>query len=576
MSENQDLKIELKQMLLSTDNNPVRFASTLKNKMKLREYIDDIIPYDMKLLEKVYNIMNDDVKPFCGNNNKRSFKGFGIGYSNFCGKGDVCLCYKKSLSKNNEQFGPMCIEQFKTKIENLVDNPTQKISSHFKKGDSIDYHYLKFLTPQCKEDASISERLYAYKNPSIKTMCNEGNFFLFNSFNNGYRNFCSTTKSCVCKSNAVSAFTKEYNKSNQEDILTKQKKAFYDRHVEKARKNNIKLEFTLDEYDGIKKYYPFSCTVCNHKFTDYIYDGHTPLCKSCNPPLTNSKEQDEVFDWIKTVYDGVVISNDRTILPYGKEIDIYIPDINFGIEYNGIWYHSEQFSDTRNDKFDTADHKRKTSLANKIGLRLMMLFSDEWKNKNELVKKMILNQLGKDTDYIHARKCSIQKQKWSDIKDFIDEHHIQGSGRPSKYNYTLVNNDEIVAVMTFVKHSHGYEILRYCSKVRVNGGASKLLKYFIKEQKPNKIVTYCDRRYGSNKLYSILGFEYKYTTKQNYFWIHKTTNEKLSREKCQKHKLVEQGHDASKSEKEIMVGLGYVRLYDSGHDFYEMNFDDQI
>lgn len=137
----------------------------------------------------------------------------------------------------------MCIEQFKTKIENIVNNPTQKISSHFKKGNSIDYHYLKFLTPQCKEDASISERLYAYKHPSIKTKCNEGNFFLFNSFNNGYRSFCSTTKSCVCKSNAVSTFAKEYNESNQEFILTKQKQTFYYRHSEKCKKININLEF---------------------------------------------------------------------------------------------------------------------------------------------------------------------------------------------------------------------------------------------------------------------------------------------------------------------------------------------
>lgn len=570
-----DIKALLISMLSDVDNNPVRFSSTLKNKKELREKIDDIIPHDMKMLEKVYNIVNDNINPYCKTGNKKSFGGFKNGYSDFCGRGDVCSCYVESLTKNYEFFGPIDIQDVKKHIEEICAKNPSKPSLNFKKNDSIELAYLKFLTPQCCEDATIAERLYAYKNPSTPTTCDNGKYYLFDSYPNGYRKYCFTTTSCLCKSEVVSTQMKILNEKNKNNMIYNQKQTFYNKLISKLELQNLEANFTIDEYNGVYHYYSFTCITCNNVFDDYIYDGHVPKCKVCNPPSSNSKEQDEVYNWLKTVYSGNIIVNDRTTLPYDKEIDIYLPELNLGIEYNGVWYHSEQFKNSINSPFDPSSHKRKQTLAKNVDVNLITIFSDEWRLKQSIVKRTILSQIGLDKNYIHARKCYIRKPKWSEIEEFINTNHIQGAGRPSKYNYALMYDDEIVAVMTFMKHSNGYEILRFCSNTRVNGGGSKLLQYFIKDQQPSFIFTYSNRRYGSGELYNKLGFIYKYTTKQNYFWINKNNYQRLSREKCQKQNLVKQGHDPAKTENQIMESLGYVKVYDCGHDYYEMNLDNE-
>jgi hypothetical protein len=57
-----------------------------------------------------------------------------------------------------------------------------------------------------------------------------------------------------------------------------------------------------------------------------------------------------------------VIRKDRGILN-GKEIDIYLPDYNIGIEFNGLYYHSNLFVDNNY-------HVNKSNLANEKGIKL--------------------------------------------------------------------------------------------------------------------------------------------------------------------------------------------------------------
>jgi hypothetical protein len=50
-----------------------------------------------------------------------------------------------------------------------------------------------------------------------------------------------------------------------------------------------------------------------------------------------SISQLEIYNFIKDNYTGEVLSDVKNIInPY--EIDIYIPDLNLGFEFNGIWW----------------------------------------------------------------------------------------------------------------------------------------------------------------------------------------------------------------------------------------------
>jgi len=69
--------------------------------------------------------------------------------------------------------------------------------------------------------------------------------------------------------------------------------------------------------------------------------------------------------------------------------------------------------------------------------------------------------------------------------------------------------------MILLLHQNGYI---YCTKYNIIGGASKLFKYFINNHKDiNEIVSFCDMRYGTGKVYNILGFNYVSTT-IGFYW----------------------------------------------------------
>ena len=62
--------------------------------------------------------------------------------------------------------------------------------------------------------------------------------------------------------------------------------------------------------------------------------GHQ--CQKCSS--IGSKAQSEIVDFVKS-YNFSVLENYKEIIP-PKELDIYIPSLNFAIEYNGLYWHS--------------------------------------------------------------------------------------------------------------------------------------------------------------------------------------------------------------------------------------------
>ena len=153
---------------------------------------------------------------------------------------------------------------------------------------------------------------------------------------------------------------------------------------------------------------------------------------------------------------------------------------------------------------------------------------------------------------------------------FLFENHIQGKC-PSSIKLGLFYNDEIVSLMTFGKSRHfigngktEWELLRFCNKMdtRVVGGASKLLKHFIKTYNPNEIVSYADKRWSDGNLYEVLGFQKYNESKPNYFYI--VNGKREYRFNYRKSILVKQGYDPNKTEKQIMEERGIPRIYDCG------------
>lgn len=285
--------------------------------------------------------------------------------------------------------------------------------------------------------------------------------------------------------------------------------------------------------------------------------------KSRKPQSKISNAEIEFRDKIATTYGIESFSGDRKILS-GKEIDIWIPEANLGIEYHGLYWHSGD-----NDR-----HYEKYKMAEKANIHLLQFWSSEVEDRCDIVFSIIGSKLGKN-ERLFARKCEIRNLTSSEHRLFCEENHLQGAAGAS-VRLGLFHQGELVSVMSFGKSrfskKHEWEMIRFCNKkfTTVVGGASKLWKHFIKTSNPKSVVTYADARISSGKLYETLCFKFVRHSSPNYFYT-KDNRTLESRIKYQKHKLKDllEDFDPNLTEQENMNAHGYNIICDAGNLVYE-------
>ena len=321
------------------------------------------------------------------------------------------------------------------------------------------------------------------------------------------------------------------------------------------------------QYSGYKSRITLKCPI--HGEFSQLVVNHLQGCGCPKCGNNFSKGEQSVNDFIVHELDTNTNTKNKSIIsPY--ELDIYIPQKNIAIEYNGLRWHSEIFN--KNNYY----HLLKTEMCENAKIQLVHIFEDEWLYKPDIVKSRLKSIFGITLNKIYARKCIIKDVSFKESKEFLDQNHIQGNCM-SKYRYGLYYDNELVSLMTFgaKRKSLGskseekcYELLRFCNKLNttVIGGASKLLKHFVKVHNPNEIISYCDRRWSQGDLYEKLGFKFDHVSQPNYYYVIKGKRE--NRFKYRKSELVKQGFDKNKTEHEIMLERGIYRIYDCGTKAY--------
>jgi hypothetical protein len=376
------------------------------------------------------------------------------------------------------------------------------------------------------------------------------------------------------------------NYSNRETAAQTRKQNKY-RQLINSPKFTKKIEplFEINEYDGSEGYvkYPFRCKQCEKEFQDYLYSGNVPRCPNCYNGwnyVGSSEKEKELADFIGSVISDQteLVRNDREVLD-GKELDVYVPSREIAIEYNGLYWHSEDDGDT--NKYY---HLNKTKECEDKGVQLIHIFEPEWKTKQSIVKNRLKHILGcSDQSPVYARKCSVSEVSREKKRKFLDKYHLQGAGR-SKIKLGLFHgeffNSNLVAVMTFgtpsIAQGHKeekrkqWEMKRYACSRPVVGGAGKLFKHFIRNYGCNRVKTYADRRWSTTlgNVYEKIGFEYKGSSNPNYFYFRKDGDGSLQhRFAFRKNVLNEKlkNFDPDLTEWENMKKHGYDRIWDCGH-----------
>lgn len=258
-------------------------------------------------------------------------------------------------------------------------------------------------------------------------------------------------------------------------------------------------------------------------------DGYVTSCIECLAYSYSSSDEKEITDLLIKLGEKVV-SNNRSLL--GKnEIDIYLPERNIAIEFNGLYWHSHGMNG-KNKSY----HYDKYKKCSDLGVQLIQIWEDDWKRKKPIVIRSLLNKISINDEKlinevipslkihkrVYARKTFVNQVTLEEAKGFLEENHIQGFSSGAYY-LSLKNEDhEIVSLMVLKRMSGGeFEISRYATDRNVVGGFSKLLKHAERNLGVNTFITFSDNCISDGSLYQNNGFsvdkiippDYKYIVK---------------------------------------------------------------
>ena len=224
-------------------------------------------------------------------------------------------------------------------------------------------------------------------------------------------------------------------------------------------------------------------------------------CVSCS--FGASKEADEMY--LELLRFKLNLQKEYVIPGTKFRLDFYFPEKQVAVEYHGLYWHTEE-------KVGRSYHKLKHDLAEKAGIRVIHIFSDEWKTRKKAVLSLIQNSLGVAKESVQARKLTVKSVVEPEASDFFENHHIQGKTTSSKY-VGLYSEDTLLACLAYSNRKLSAanetvcEVTRYASATRVVGGFGKLLKFVTRQELQfSKFVAFSDIRVFTGKLYQTLGF----------------------------------------------------------------------
>lgn len=330
---------------------------------------------------------------------------------------------------------------------------------------------------------------------------------------------------------------------------------------------DYELLTTREEYEHRQGHLKWRCKLCGREFDTYGATSQYPRCKC------QHRDQEEVdfYTFVKSVAPDAMF-NTRKTLPSGKEIDVYVPSRKIGFEFDGLYWHSDL-------RVCNTYHLDKTREAEKNGIRLIHIFSDEWEQRRDIVESFIRHLLlpHSHKDNLYARKCKCVELDKDVAQPFLNAHHIQGSDRAKHYVGLRKEDGSLVAVASFQPEQKGsgrYILSRYATDPAAGticGGLGKLVAFFRKRVDVISIKTYADRRVSQGTMYEKIGFTRTKTIPPKY-WYSKNFTERIHRFNLRKSEFKKNGllYEDGKTELELAEMNGFHRIYDCGYYVYEL------
>ncbi len=294
------------------------------------------------------------------------------------------------------------------------------------------------------------------------------------------------------------------------------------------------------------------------------------LCTICNPiDLKISGMEIELKQFIENNYKDEIIHNDKTILK-PKHLDIYLPKLNLGIEFNGLYWHGQHNE-------DNFYHLNKYKGCLDKGIRLFMIWEDEWIDKGIIIDSILSDLLKlNNKELINITNCIIKEVSNEDSIDFLEDNHIEGPINAG-IRLGLYYEEELVSLMCLMKvkgpkaKDDSYQLSRFCNRIdlRIVDAEFLLFNYFLSNCNVSSIISKIDRSKYVGELEEKLGFVLRNEIDLDYWWCF----DKLKRENktnWTKPKLVKLGYSVDKTADQILEeDLNGYKIWNCGYKIFE-------
>ena len=300
---------------------------------------------------------------------------------------------------------------------------------------------------------------------------------------------------------------------------------------------------------------PAVCAACGQRYAprwEHVRLGTALTCGCCTNRM--SMGQQEVAEFVRKLGFSIKMEHKLGGLSY----DVFVPDRNLVIEYQGLRWHSTPGSKQR----DWIKYRN----ALEAGMQMMSIYEDEWKTRRNQMSDLLRNRLGKSKPKMTTRASSadVREIKSNEASRFYDQFHYIGRCKAGVH-YGAYVADKLVACCSFSRPTrqskHPWELVRMVSDPshRVHGMWSKLVSQFVSTHKPTSIVSFSDNRLFTGGVYGVLGFTHDGDTPQSYYWV-------KDGKRHHKSGLRKRGNERHnpKTETELRSEQGYSKLWDLG------------
>lgn len=493
-----------------------------------------------------------------------------------------CLCkecYNKwetdHLDTMHENVQNTYRERRTTNIpQEVLDSLSEKSREELLSGTLMRHHNAEFVCSKCQKKYTVvfRNRWDADFKPVFPNHCEE----------------------CAKESGAERAkavYVKRRNEYAQEFIDA----LYYDKDKERAKDRTLSTKEVLT----------FHCSVCGkpvEKHAHLMYDTENKrmrqmiYCIDCSP-RNKSQLEDEIYEEVKSIYNGTIKRCVRDVLPrishIPYELDIYIPEKKIAIEVNGSYWHAS--SPNVKAPVSPEHHFKKFALCRDNGIRLITIFDVDWWNQKRQIMHLLKSLLGTvdEAHIVNAYSLNSVELTIEEGRAFFalhgnPRHDDDLNERETGYVGLEASDRTLLSVMSYGKPSdedvkkrkeNAVELIRFSTIAswRVIDGFKKLMNKVCTITKPDVIYTKTNNDISNGKPLEKLGFSldacegyvpphywFKVTTR-DYVYGHALKERSLRKKYADLSARLADVHDRD-FEEALMLKREYVKCFRCGDE----------